>query len=106
MPSGRRKLGIFVEHCEGSVEPFVDANEVASFLKIRRRQVLEMTRRGVLPSYPLGTVPNRKVWRYKLSEVDAAVGSGTNRHPKAPSAKAPSRVQSQAAVPGANGGKL
>jgi excisionase family DNA binding protein len=86
------------------VEPFVDPNEVAKYLKIRRRQVLEMTRRGVLPAYPLGTGPNRKVWRYKLSEIDAAVASGANRSPKAPIARMPSRVQSHSAVPGANGG--
>jgi excisionase family DNA binding protein len=86
------------------VEPFVDPNEVAKYLKIRRRQVLEMTRLGVLPAYPLGIGLNRKVWRYKLSEVDAAVSSGVNRPPKAQMARVPSRVQSHPAVPGANGG--
>jgi excisionase family DNA binding protein len=106
MPRGRRNLGTFIENCEGSVEPFVDANEVASYLKIKRRQVLEMTRRGVFPAYRLGAGPSRKVWRYKLSEIDTAVASGTNRRPKVPIARLPSRVQSQAAVPGANGGKL
>ena len=36
-------------------EPFVDANTVAAHLKTTRRQVLEMTRRGIVPGYPLGT---------------------------------------------------
>jgi len=88
------------------MEPFVDANEVANHLRIRRRQVLEMTRQGALPAYPLGAGSTRRVWRYKLSEIDSAVASGTNRPPKVPIARVSSRVQSHAAVPGANGGKL
>ncbi len=52
------------------VEPFVDANTVAAHLKTTRRQVLEMTRRGTIPGYPLGTGSSRRVWRYKLSEID------------------------------------
>jgi excisionase family DNA binding protein len=55
------------------VEQFVDANTVAVYLKITRRQVLEMTRSGILPGYPLGTGSSRRVWRFKLSEVDACV---------------------------------
>ena len=60
-------------------EPFVDANAVAEHLQIKRRQVLEMTRRSVIRGYPLGTGTSRRVWRYKLSEVDAAVASGSKR---------------------------
>jgi excisionase family DNA binding protein len=104
IPSVTGKPGRSLRHCEGIVEPFVDPNEVAKYLKIRRRQVLEMTRRGVLPAYPLGSGPNRRVWRYKLSEIDAAVASGANISPRAPIARMPSRVQSHPAVPGANGG--
>ena len=33
-------------------EPYVTADDVAEHLKITRRQVLEMTRRGLLPSSP------------------------------------------------------
>jgi excisionase family DNA binding protein len=51
-------------------EPFVTANEVAGHLKITRRQVLEMARKNHLPAYPL-LGSRRKVWRFKLSEVDA-----------------------------------
>ncbi len=58
------------------VEHFVDANTVAMHLKVTRRQTLEMTRRGVIPAYALGTGSTRKVWRYKLSEIDACIAAG------------------------------
>jgi hypothetical protein len=86
------------------MEPYVDADAVAGYLKITRRQVLEMTRRGVFPGYPLGTGSSRRVWRYKLSEVDAAVSTSTNTPRRASSAKVLSRVQLQPAVLGAKGG--
>jgi hypothetical protein len=54
---------------------------VAAFLCVERRQVLEMTRMGIIPAHPLGTGEHRKVWRYKLSEVDAAVASATRQPP-------------------------
>ncbi len=60
------------------MEPFVDANAVADYLKITRRQVLEMTRRGTFPGYPLGTGSSRRIWRYRFSEVGAAVASCAN----------------------------
>jgi hypothetical protein len=59
-----------------TLEPFVDANTVAVHLKVTRRQILEMTRRGVIPGYPLGTGSSRRVWRYKLTEVDACLTAG------------------------------
>jgi predicted DNA-binding transcriptional regulator AlpA len=63
-------------------EPFVDAEAVAAFLCIKRRQVLELARAGKIPAHPL-LGSRRSVWRFKLSEVDAAVASGT-RKPFAP----------------------
>ena len=57
-------------------ERFVTADDVAEHLKITRRQVLEMTRRGLLPAHPLGVGEHRRVWRYKISEVEAAIVSG------------------------------
>jgi excisionase family DNA binding protein len=56
-------------------EPYVDATTVAEFLSTKRRQVLEMTRRGLIPAHPLGIGRSRRIWRFKLSEVDAAVNS-------------------------------
>jgi propanediol utilization protein len=64
------------------IEHFVDANTVAQFLAITRRQVLVLARSGKIPAHPL-LGSRRKVWRFKLSEVDA-VASGT-RKPLAPS---------------------
>jgi len=63
-------------------EPYVTADDVAEHLKITRRQVLEMTRRGIIPASPLGVGEHRRVWRYKLSEVEAAIASGV-RNPHA-----------------------
>lgn len=57
-------------------ERFVDANALAEHLSVTRRQVLEMTRRGIIPGHPLGVGTSRKVWRYKISEVEAAIASG------------------------------
>jgi hypothetical protein len=56
-------------------ERFVDANALAEHLGVTRRQVLEMTRRGIIPGHPLGIGTNRKVWRYKISEVEAALAA-------------------------------
>jgi len=64
-------------------EPFISAEEVAAHLKVQRRQILEMTRRGVLPGYPLGTGSSRRVWRYKLTEIDAIVTAGSKKSPEA-----------------------
>jgi hypothetical protein len=61
-------------------EPYVDASAVAQFLCITRRQVLELARAGKIPAHPL-LGSRRKVWRFKLSEVDAAVPSGTRKPP-------------------------
>jgi excisionase family DNA binding protein len=52
-------------------ESFVDAKAVAQFLCVTRRQVLELARSGKIPAHPL-LGSRRKVWRFKLSEVDAA----------------------------------
>jgi excisionase family DNA binding protein len=69
-------------------EPYVTADDAAAHLKITRRQVLEMTRKGIIPAYPLGTGKHRRVWRFKISEVDAAIASGTRK----PSASNEDRV--------------
>lgn len=60
-------------------EPYVDAQAVAEYLKIDKRSVLGLTRRGKLPAHPLDPNATRRVWRFKLSEVDAALaGNGPN----------------------------
>jgi hypothetical protein len=55
-------------------EPFVDAVEAAEFLRLRPRRVLELARRGVIPAYPLGD-GQRRVWRFRLSELASALCS-------------------------------
>ena len=53
-------------------ERFVDANEAARFLSITRRRVLDLARRGILPAHPIG-LGARRVWRFRLSELAAAL---------------------------------
>jgi len=60
-------------------EPYVTADKMAEHLMITRRQVLEMTRKGLIPAYPLGVGEHRRVWRYKISEVETAIASGTRK---------------------------
>jgi Helix-turn-helix domain len=58
-------------------EPFVDANRAAEFLSLRRRRVLELARGGEIPAHPLGN-GSRKVWRFRLSELAAAIDARHN----------------------------
>jgi hypothetical protein len=59
-------------------EPYVSARVVAEHLDIQRRQVLAMTRAGKLPAHAVDPAATRKQWRYKVSEVDAAIGGNRN----------------------------
>jgi hypothetical protein len=53
----------------GDFEPFVDADRVAEFLSMPRREVLKLTREGKITAYPLsGNV--RKTFKFRLSEVE------------------------------------
>jgi hypothetical protein len=60
-------------------EHFVDADALAEHLSVARRQILEMTRRGIIPGHPLGVGRSRKVWRYKISEVESAIASDVRK---------------------------
>ena len=53
-------------------EPFVDAACAAEFLSLKPRRLLELARRRRLPAYPLGD-GTRRVWRFRLSELSAAM---------------------------------
>jgi hypothetical protein len=55
-------------------ECFVDADEAAKFLSLTRRRVLELTRARKLPGHPIGD-GCRRIWRFRLSELAAAVVS-------------------------------
>ena len=82
------------------IEAFVDADTIAAHLKVTRRQVLEMTRRGAIPGYPLGTGLNRRIWRYKLSEIDALVTASIRSAPERASGHSAASTTLAAAVPG------
>jgi len=56
------------------LERFVDADEACKFLSLTRRRILELARAGKLPGHPLGDGV-RRVWRFRLSELAAAVSS-------------------------------
>jgi hypothetical protein len=62
-------------------EPFVAADTVAAFLCIKRRQVLEMARRGVIPCHPLKAqgMGTRTIWRFRLTEVADAIVCGRGK---------------------------
>ena len=65
-------------------EPFVDADKVAEFLSLTRREVLERARNKEIPGHPLGH-GQRKVWRFRLTEVASAVaGLKSTRQSPAP----------------------
>ena len=53
-------------------EPFVDADQAGIFLRLERRRVLQLARQGKLPAYPIGD-GLRKIWRFRLSELAAAM---------------------------------
>jgi hypothetical protein len=57
-------------------ERFVDADEAARFLSLRRARVLQLARAGVLPGHPLGS-GIRRAWRFRLSELAQALSSRT-----------------------------
>jgi excisionase family DNA binding protein len=58
-------------------EPFVTATEIAEHLKVTRRQVLDMARKNQIPAHPICFGRERKIWRFKLTEVDEIIASGT-----------------------------
>ena len=57
-----------------TLEGFVDADEAGKFLSLNRRRVLELARARKLPGHPIGDSA-RRVWRFRLSELAAAVAS-------------------------------
>ena len=57
-----------------TLEGFVDADEAGKFLSLTRRRILELARAGKLPGHPIGDGA-RRVWRFRLSELAAAVSS-------------------------------
>jgi excisionase family DNA binding protein len=55
-------------------ERFVDADEAAKFLSLTRRRVLDLARTEKLPAHQIGD-GSRRIWRFRLSELAAAIVS-------------------------------
>ena len=53
-------------------ERYMDASHAAEFLALRPRRVLDLARAGKLPAHALGDGA-RRVWRFRLSELDLAM---------------------------------
>lgn len=53
-----------------SQEPYVDASRIAEHLSLTRREVLKLTRARKLPAHAIDPSARRKIYRYKLSEID------------------------------------
>ncbi len=66
-----------------TLEPFIDADEAGKFLCLNRRRILELARAGKLPGHPIGDGA-RRVWRFRLSELAAAVVKPVNFKPAVP----------------------
>ena len=65
-------------------EPFVSADAAAQFLCVKRRYLLELSRRGIAGAYALGTGGKRKIWVFRLSELAASVVRNETSIPKPP----------------------
>jgi hypothetical protein len=57
---------------EATTERFVDQHVAAEFLSLKPRRVLELARMGRIPAHPIGDGV-RRVWRFRLSEISAAL---------------------------------
>lgn len=60
-----------------TLESFVDADEAAQFLSLTRRRVLDLARARKLPGHPIGDGA-RRMWRFRLSEIAAAIAPRQN----------------------------
>jgi hypothetical protein len=58
------------------LEPFVDAAKAAEFASMRRRRLLELARRGLIPAHPIGD-GQRRVWLFRLSEIASSLATRT-----------------------------
>ena len=75
-----------------NLERFVDADVAAEFLSLTRRRVLELARAGKLPGHPIGAGV-RRVWRFRLSELAAAVARNVFTSPDDAGIRNPSVCQ-------------
>ena len=57
-------------------EKYVDAVVASEFLGVTTRFLLDLTRAGRIPGHPLGLGSKRRIWRFKLTELDACLRQG------------------------------
>ena len=57
-----------------SIEAYVDAARASAFLSVSRKTLLALARNGRIPAHPLAE-QRRKIWRFRLSELEAWIGS-------------------------------
>jgi excisionase family DNA binding protein len=77
-----------------ALESFVDADEAARFLALTRRRILELARAGKLPGHPIGDGA-RRIWRFRLSELAAAVSRNLFTSTHGPAIRNPSAALSR-----------
>jgi len=57
-------------------EKYVDAVVASEFLGVTTRFLLDLTRAGRIPGHPLGLGSKRRVWRFRLSELESSLCHG------------------------------
>jgi hypothetical protein len=60
-----------------ALERFSTPEDIARHLQITRRQVLQAARQNLLPAHPISFGGRRRIWRFKISEVDVAIARRT-----------------------------
>jgi len=63
-------------------EPYVDAKEGATFIRIHPKTLMRLAREGSVPAYSFGE-GTRRHWRFLISELDTWMRSkvNSNAHP-------------------------
>jgi len=72
------------------LEPFVEAEEAAPFVRMSPRHLKKLAREGNVPAHPRGDGQRRR-WLFKMSELDAWM-SGRINLPRDP-CRDPRRIQ-------------
>jgi excisionase family DNA binding protein len=65
------------------VEPFVDPQTAADYLRASRKHVLEMVRKGIIPGHAIDPNSRKKDWRFLLSELREYMLKSAKRPPGA-----------------------
>jgi phage terminase Nu1 subunit (DNA packaging protein) len=63
--------------CPPAIEPFLEAEEAAPFLKISPRHLKKLAREGCVPAHPRGKGQRRR-WLFLLSELDSWMRARVN----------------------------